>query len=81
MPDKNELTLRSPGTLVSKRERYMMQMELSRERLRQAMSHVRHRAHELTPAARISAHPFAWVAGGLVAGIALAFILPRRHRY
>jgi len=79
MPEKNELTLRSPGTLVSKRERYMMQMELSKQRLRQAMSHVRHRAHELTPAARIAAHPYAWVAGGIAAGLLLAFVLPRRR--
>lgn len=79
MPERTDLVVRPAAHLVSPRARYEFQMEKSRMRLREAMSHLKERAREITPAARIGEHPIAWVLGGLAAGFVFALLTARRR--
>ena len=52
------------------------------ERFRLAVQRLRTEIREATPAGRIRARPYAWVAGGLAVGIALGVLFaPRRPRW
>jgi hypothetical protein len=79
MPERTDLVLRPMAHLVSPRARYEFQMEASRLRLHSAMTHLRARAKELTPAARIQQHPIRWVLGGLAVGFVFGLLTAPRH--
>lgn len=79
MPERTDLVVRPAAHLVSPRAKYEFQLEKSRMRLREAMAHLKERAHEVTPAAQISENPIAWVIGGLAVGFVLGLLTaPRR---
>jgi hypothetical protein len=80
MPDQpTQLVLRPAAPLDSPRSRYLQKLALSRARLDDALMRVRERAHDLTPAARIQAHPATWILGGLLFGFALGVLTADRR--
>jgi len=78
MADRTELIHRTPTSVTVRR--YEEQISRSQQRLRQAMSRLQTRAHELTPAARIASRPARWLLGAFAVGVALAWLTSRRRR-
>jgi hypothetical protein len=78
MAERTELVHRAPTSVAVRR--YEEQINRSQQRLRQAMSRLQTRAHELTPGARIASRPARWLLGAFAAGLALAWLTSRRRR-
>lgn len=80
MPETTAIATRPVGDpKVTLRDQYELQVAMSRERLREAMSLVKARARELTPAARINANPARWILGGFALGLAVGWLTAGRR--
>lgn len=71
---------RQPPVVWSRADRFRERLDRSKDRLRDAVDMVKVSARDMTPAARIESNPVAWVVGGLVVGLAIAWLTSSSHR-
>lgn len=73
---------RESPVVWSRADRFRERLDRSKDRLRDAVDLVKVSARDMTPAARIESNPVAWVVGGLVFGLAIAWLTtPSYRRY